>query len=131
MIANVTSLKPPASFGLDAELLDLEAAPLRVARERAVEVAGPDRGLVAADALADLEDHVLAVRRIGRRERDAQLLFERLAALLELGHELAQVAVVARRLEVVVHLPPLRASLCGPSSSFSRRPAAAASRWSL
>src|SRR5262245_14303643 len=43
-----------------AELLDLEAAPLCVARQRTKQIARPDRGLVAADALTDLDDHVLA-----------------------------------------------------------------------
>ena len=103
----MTSLKPPGVVRARAELLDLEAAPLGVAREGAVEVAGPDRGLVAADALADLDDHVLAVGRVGRRERDAQLLLERVAALLELGNELAQVAVAASGVEVFVDQPPL------------------------
>ena len=52
--------------------------------------------------------------------------------LLEPGDELAQVAVGACGVEVVAHRAPLLvASLCGPSSSFSRRPTSAASRWSL
>src|SRR5262249_57477638 len=83
-----------------AQLLDLEATPIGVARERAVEVACPDRGLVAADALADLDDDVLAVGRIGRRQRDTELLLERPAPLLELGHQLAQHAVASRLIEV-------------------------------
>ena len=58
------------------ELLDLEAAPLGVAREHAVDVAGPERGLVAADALAHLDDDVLAVGRIARDERETKLLLE-------------------------------------------------------
>src|SRR5439155_26182989 len=37
------------------ELLDLEAAALGVAREHPVDVAGPERGLVAADTLAHLD----------------------------------------------------------------------------
>ena len=90
-----------------AEVLDAETAPLGVARERAVEIAGPQGGLVASDALADLDDHVLAVGRIGRRERDPQLLLERVAALLELGDELAQDPVAPRRVEIVMDLPPL------------------------
>ena len=49
-----------------AELLDLEAAPLGVAREHPVDVARPERRLVAADALAHLEDDVLAVGGVAR-----------------------------------------------------------------
>ena len=69
------------------------------------------RGLVPADALADLDDHVLAVGRVGLDERELELLLEARELLLELGHHLLQVAVVARRLEVVVQVsPPLRQS---------------------
>src|SRR5690348_17668053 len=39
------------------ELLDLEPAALGVARQHAVDVAGPQRGLVAADALTHLDEH--------------------------------------------------------------------------
>src|SRR5262249_15409617 len=79
-----------------AELLDLEAAPLCVARQRTKQIARPDRGLVAADALTDLDDHVLAVGGIGRRERNAQLLLELAAPLLQLGHELTEDTVSSR-----------------------------------
>src|SRR5207247_9334672 len=61
------------------ELLDAEAATFRVARERPIELSCPERGLVPADPLADLDDHVLAVGWIGRRKRDAQLFCERVA----------------------------------------------------
>src|SRR5207244_6751230 len=89
------------------ELLDGEAAPLRVAREHPVDGGRPERGLVAADALADLDDHVLAVSRIALDERQLQLLLQRVEPLLELRDELAQVAVAARRLEVVADPAPL------------------------
>ena len=89
------------------ELLDLEAAPLRVPREHPVDVAGPERGLVAPDALAHLDDHVLAVGRIRGDEREAQLFLQPAGALLELGHELAQVGVLARSREVVPRGFPL------------------------
>src|SRR6184192_3800462 len=59
-----------------AELLGLESPALGVAGQHAVDVTGPDGGLVAADALAHLEDDVLAVGGIRRRHRDAQLLLE-------------------------------------------------------
>jgi hypothetical protein len=90
-----------------AELVDLEAAPLRVAGEHPVEVAGPERGLVAADALADLEDDILPVGRVGRCHREPELRFEGGRPLLELGHELAQVGVGAGGGEIVAHGPPV------------------------
>ena len=113
------------------ELLELVAQALGVAGQHAEDVGRPERGLVAADALADLDDHVLAVGRVGLDERELELLLERRLALLELGDELAQVAVAARRLEVVSDLAPLLGELGRPSSSFTRRPTSAASRWSL
>jgi hypothetical protein len=90
-----------------AELLDLEAAPLGVAREHPVEVARPERRLVAADPLADLDDHVLAVRRVARHERELELVLERGEALLELRDELPQVGVLARGREVVPRGAPV------------------------
>src|SRR5918911_2438738 len=89
-----------------AEVLDLEAAPLRVAGQHPVEVAGPERRLVAADALADLDDHVLPVGGILRREREPQLLLELGEPLLGLRDELAELGLAARRLEVVTRAPP-------------------------
>jgi hypothetical protein len=56
------------------QLLELEPAPLGVAREHAVDVPRPECGLVAADALAYLDDHVLAVGRIGLDEGELELL---------------------------------------------------------
>ena len=100
-------LEAPGVVRARAELLHLEAAPLGVASEGAVDVAGPDRGFVAAHALANLDDHVLAVGRVGRRERDAQLLLERVAPLLELGNELSQLSVAASGVEVFVDQTPL------------------------
>ena len=58
------------------EDLGLEAAPLGVAGQHPVDVAGPDRGLVAADALPHLDDHVLRVGRVALDERELQLLLE-------------------------------------------------------
>ena len=71
------------------ELLDLVAATLREAGQHPEEVGRPERGLVAADALADLHDHVLAVGRIGLDEGELQVLLERGEPLLQLGDELA------------------------------------------
>ena len=85
----------------------MKPAPLGVAREGAVEVAGPDRGFVAPDALADFDDHVLAVGRVRRRQRDAQLLLQRVTALLQFGNELSQLSVAAGGIEVFVDQPPL------------------------
>ena len=89
------------------QLLELEAAALGVAREHAVDVARPERRLVAADALADLDDHVLAVGRVGLDERELELLLEPLEPFLELGQQLAQVGVGTRGLGVVASLAPL------------------------
>ncbi len=96
------------------ELLDLEAAPLGVAREHPVDVTCPERGLVAADALAHLDDHVLAIGRVGRDERQPQLFLKRGRALLELGDELPQVGVAVRRVEVVPRGLPLLRELVRP-----------------
>ena len=89
------------------ELLDLEAAPFGVAREHPVDVAGPERGLVAADALANLHDRVLVVVGIAGDERLAQRRFDIGEARLELGNELAEIAVLARFVEVRAQLEPL------------------------
>jgi hypothetical protein len=93
------------------EHLRLEAAPLRVASQHAVDVARPERRLVAADALADLDQHVLAVGRVGLDQRELQILLEAGDPLLELRDELAQVAVSAGVVEVGASLAPL---LCEP-----------------
>jgi hypothetical protein len=89
------------------EQLRLEPAALRVAREHAEHVAGPDRGLVAADALADLDDHVLVVCRVLLDERELQLLLELGEAGLRLGNELLQLGVGERRHDVLAHRAPL------------------------
>ena len=64
-------------------------------------------GLVAADALPHLDEHVFPVGGIRRDEREAQLLLQPARALLELRDELAQVGVVARGREVVPRARPL------------------------
>src|SRR4051812_44427074 len=79
------------------ELLDGEAPPLGVARQHPEDVGRPEGSLVTADALADLDDHVLAVGRVVLDERELQLFLEGGLALLELGDHLPQVAVAARR----------------------------------
>ena len=60
----------------DVERLGLEAAPLGVAGEHPVEVAGPEPGLVAAGAALDLDDHVLVVVGVALDHREADLLLE-------------------------------------------------------
>ena len=90
-----------------SELLDLEALPLGIAREHPVDVAGPERCLVAADALPHLEDHVLVVGGVARDHREAQLVLELRRPLLELGDELLQVGVLARSREIVARRPQL------------------------
>ena len=89
------------------ELLDLEAAPLGIAREHPVDVAGPEGSLVAADALAHLDDHVLAVGRVARDHRQPELAFEPRGSLLELRDELSQIRIVARGCEVLARAAPL------------------------
>ena len=69
------------------EQLRLEAAALRIARQHPQHVARPDGGLVTADALADLEDHVLLVGRVGLDQRELELLLELGEALLRIGDE--------------------------------------------
>ena len=64
-----------------AERLGLEAPPLRVLGEHAVQVAGEQRRFVAPGASPDLDDHVLVVERIALHHREAQLLGD----LLHLG----------------------------------------------
>src|SRR5919199_4051347 len=75
------------------ELFPAKPAALGVARQHPEEVARPERRLVAAGRLANLHDHVLPVGRVRLDERELQLLLELVNTLLELGHELAQVAV--------------------------------------
>src|SRR5260221_3550057 len=71
-----------------AELFDLEAETLRVAREHPVDVARPERRLVAADALAHLEDHVLVIGGIARHHPEPELLPEPRRSLLQVPHRL-------------------------------------------
>src|SRR5262249_61244785 len=78
-----------------AELLDPQAAPVGVPGQHPVEIAGPQRGLVAADALADLDDRVFVVVRICRDERLAQRRLELGNTRLELRAGLLQVALGA------------------------------------
>ena len=58
------------------EVLDRVAAPLRVAGEHLVEVAGEQSRLIAAGAGPDLDDHVLVVVRVALDHRQADLLGE-------------------------------------------------------
>ena len=58
-------LEPAAVIRARREGLRLESTPLRVSVQHAVDVAGPERRLVAAGSLADLDEHVLRVGRIG------------------------------------------------------------------
>ena len=101
------ALESACRVGARLELLPLEPAPLGVAGQHAEEVACPERRLVAARRLADLDDHVLAVGRIGLYERELQLVLQPLDPLLELRDELAEIAVVVRSLEVGRSLNPL------------------------
>src|SRR5205823_14130306 len=94
------ALESACRVGARLELLPLEPAPLGVAGQHAEEVACPERRLVAARRLADLDDHVLAVGRIGFDERELQLVLELRKLFLELRNLLAKVTVAALSLEV-------------------------------
>ena len=74
---------------------------------------GPERRLVAADALADLDDHVLVVGRVGLDERQLQLDLEPLHVGLVLRRHLGELGVVPRRLQVGDGLAPLLRELVG------------------
>ena len=93
-------LKTAAVVLARREDLRLEAAALGVALEHPRHLSGPERRLVAARGAPHLDEHVLLVERVLRRHRDAQLFLERRQPLLELGHELAEVRVAARSVEV-------------------------------
>ncbi len=63
--------------------LDLPALVRGIALVHAEEIAGKERGLVAAGAGADLEDDVALVHRVLGQQRQLDLSFERRALLLE------------------------------------------------
>jgi hypothetical protein len=95
------------------EHLGAEPAPLRVAGEHAEEVARPDGPFVTARALADLDDDVFHVVRVALDQRELQLFLELAQALFELRHEVAQLAVSAGRLQVLLRGPPVLRELVG------------------
>ncbi len=81
--------------------------PLRfgVADVHAHDLAGEQRGFVAAGAGADLHEDVLVVVRVLRLEQDLELLFERLLLLFELGQlELGELAQLLLALDRLQHL---------------------------
>ena len=99
----------------DRQRLELEAAPLGVAGEHPVEVAGEQPRLLPARARADLDDHVLLVTRVRLDHREPDLLVElgesrlggakqlaQLRVVAVLGEQLASARGVARRLPVLV-----------------------------
>ena len=97
-----------------------EPAPLRVAREHAVEVARPQAGLLPARAAADLDDHVLVVVGVALDHREADLLLEALdplARVVELRAHLGVLAALVehllRALGVRARQPPLLRELGG------------------
>ncbi len=96
--------------------LDLPAARLGVARVHAEKLRREERGLVAAGARADLQEHVARVLRVLRKQEDFQLL-------LDLGQARRQRRALGRRelVELVSgrqglgHLPrPLQLPLDAP-----------------
>ena len=76
-----------------------------------MDIRGPERRLVAADALAHLDDDVLGVGRVALDQRELQLLLEGAQALLQLGQHLPEVGVGPGRLDVVAYAAPLERKL--------------------
>ena len=96
------------------ERLGGEAALLGVAGQHLVEIAGEERGLVAAGPGADLDQDVLGVVGVALDHRQADLLFERLEPRRRVLDHLQQLRVVAvlgqqlpRPLEIVLQLAVL------------------------
>jgi hypothetical protein len=77
------------------ERLGGEAAALGVAGEHAVEVAGPQRGLVPARAGADLHDHVLVVGGVALDHGEPDLLLEALDPLAGVVELLPHLGILA------------------------------------
>ena len=113
-------LHPAALARAHLELLPLEAAPLGVALEHPRDVGRPERRLVAADALADLDDHVLVVGGVALDERELQLLLEPRDLGLVVGDHLGELGVAARRVEVGARLPPRLRELVRPLELLQR-----------
>ena len=67
-------LEPAQAVLVGVDDLDLPALPLGVARVHAEQVGGEQRGLVAALALAHLDDHILRVVRVARQQQQLDLL---------------------------------------------------------
>ena len=132
MIAKVTSLKPPMLGRALGEHLDREAALLGVAGEHLVEVAGEQRGLVAAGAGADLDDHVLVVVGVALDHRQPDPLGQLLEPGRSLGDDPPELLVLlvgeqlAGAREVVGERAPSPApGAWAASSSLYSRPTAA------
>ena len=67
-------LLDPADPGLvEAHQLRREAVAIRVPSVHPVELRSEERGLLAAGACADLEDHVTIVVRVARQQQHAQV----------------------------------------------------------
>ena len=95
------------------ELLPFESPPLSVASQHPEEVTCPERRLVAPGRLADLDDYVLAVRRIRFDECELEILLEPVDPLLELRNELPQLDVALGGFEIRRRLPPGPRKLMG------------------
>jgi hypothetical protein len=83
-----------------------EATTLRIAGQHAVDVACPDRGFVAPDPLAHLDDDVLLVRRVLFDERELELVLEPRELLLELGCHARELRIAARVFEIGLCVTP-------------------------
>ena len=107
-------LQPAAVVRVRLDLLELEPAALGVALQHPLQLGRPERRLVAADALADLDDHVLVVGRVALGERELQLFLEPRDLGFVVGDHLAELGVAARGLEVGARLPPLLREVVRP-----------------
>ena len=89
----------PAEIGLGGvQHLGLPALRLGVLEVHLEQVAGEQRGLVAALAGLDLQDRVLVVARVPRDQQEPQLLGELIAAVLQPGRLLGERRVLPREL---------------------------------
>ena len=94
-------LQAAAVVRVRLDLLELEAASLRVALQHPLQVGRPQRSLVAADALPDLDDHVLVVGGVALGESELQLLLEPVDFRLVVGDHLRELWVGPRGVEVL------------------------------
>ena len=89
------------------ERLGLEAQALGVPREHPAHVPRPERRLIAAHTLPDLDDHILLVGGVALDERELEFAFEPVDLGFELRHLVCEARVAPRDLEILLRLTPL------------------------